>query len=68
MIQNDNELKVTRDRISYFLDLLTRLRASSRPEELKLVSSGYRIEVERMQQEALDYLTQPTVTTKVKAG
>ena len=49
MIQNDQELKVTRDRISYLFDLLARLRASCRPEELGLVSGGYRAEVERMQ-------------------
>ncbi len=65
MIQNDEELKVMRDRISYFIDLLTRLRVSSRPEELPLVSGGYRAEVERMQREMLDYLTQPATA---KAG
>jgi hypothetical protein len=59
MIQNDQELKVTRERISYLLDLLARLRVSCRPEELALVSGGYRAEVERMQREVLDYLTQP---------
>jgi hypothetical protein len=57
MIQNDQELTVTRERIAYFLDLLERLRKSSRPEELPLVTSGYRAEVERMQREMLDYLT-----------
>lgn len=67
MIQNEQELAVTRDRISYFLDLLARLRVSSRPEELPLVTSGYRAEVERMQREMLDYLTQPAKTT-AKAG
>ena len=67
MIQNDQELAVTRERISYFLDLLARLRVSSRPEELPLVTSGYRAEVERMQREMLDYLTQPAQTT-AKAG
>jgi hypothetical protein len=60
MIDNDNDLAVTRQRISYFLDLLARLRVSSRPEELALVSGGYRAEVERMQREMLDYLTQPS--------
>ena len=59
MIQNDRELAVTRERIAYFLDLLARLRTGSRPEELALVTSGYRAEVERMQREMLDYLTQP---------
>jgi hypothetical protein len=59
MIHNDQELAVTRERISYFLDLLARLRVGSRPEELALVSGGYRAEVERMQRDVLDYLTQP---------
>jgi hypothetical protein len=67
MIQNDQELTVTRERISYFLDLLARLRVSSRPEELSLITSGYRAEVERMQREMLDYLTQPA-TPPAKAG
>ena len=60
MIQNDQELKVTRERVTYLLDLLARLRLSSRPEELALVTGGYRAEVERMQREVLDYLTGPT--------
>jgi hypothetical protein len=59
MIQNDQELKVTRERITYLVDLLARLRVSSRPEELVLVTGGYRAEVERMQREVLDYLTAP---------
>lgn len=68
MIQNDQELQVTRERITYLLDLLLRLRVTSRPEELALVSGGYRAEVERMQGEVLDYLTQPASQTKAKAG
>jgi hypothetical protein len=67
MIKNDQELQVMRDRIAYLLDLLSRLRVSSRPEELPLVSGGYRAEVERMQREVLDYLTQPQPQT-AKAG
>ncbi len=65
MIASDQELKITRERVSYLIDLLARLRVSSRPEELALVSSGYRAEVERMQREVLDYLTQPSTA---KAG
>jgi hypothetical protein len=68
MIQSDQELKVTRERVSYLLDLLTRLRASSRPDELALVSGGYRAEVERMQREVLDYLTQTATRPTAKAG
>ncbi|HEX5270815.1 MAG TPA: hypothetical protein VFW33_10025 [Gemmataceae bacterium] len=67
MIQNDQELTVTKERVSYFLDLLARLRVSSRPEELALVSSGYQAEVERMQREMLDYLTRPAELA-AKAG
>jgi hypothetical protein len=53
VIQNDQELKVTNERISYLLELLARLLFSSRPEELPVVSAGYRAEVERMQREVL---------------
>lgn len=68
MIQNDQELKVARDRVTYLLDLLTRLRMNSRPEELALVSSGYRDEVERMQREVIEYLTRPAISPTAKAG
>ncbi|HEV8059888.1 MAG TPA: hypothetical protein VGP68_08445 [Gemmataceae bacterium] len=68
MIHSDQELKVTLERVSYLLDLLARLRISSRPEELALVAGGYRAEVERMQREVLDYLTQPATQATVKAG
>ena len=68
MIQSDQELKVTQERVSYLLGLLARLRVSSRPEELVLVSGGFRAEVERMQREVLDYLTQPATQTSAKAG
>lgn len=67
MIQYDQELAVTRERIAYFLNLLARLRIGSRSEELPLVSSGYLAEVERMQRGVLEYLTQPAVVT-AKAG
>ena len=57
MIKNDKELKVTQDRIAYFEKLLAQLRLSASPEEFPAVASGYRTEVEVMQQEVLDYLT-----------
>jgi hypothetical protein len=68
MIQNDQELRVTRERITYLADLLARLRHSSRPEEVSLVSGAYRADVNRMQREILDYLTQPARTTTVDAA
>jgi hypothetical protein len=68
MIRNDHELAVTRERIAYFLQLLTQLRVTSRPEEFPLVAGGYRAEVERMQQEELDYLTRHASQPPAKAG
>jgi hypothetical protein len=56
MIQNDQELIVTRERVSYLLNLLGRVQVGTRPEETALVSGGYRAEVERMQREMHDYL------------
>ena len=57
MIHNDQELKVTQERIAYFERLLAQLRVTAQPHEFPAVASGYRTEVERMQQEVLDYLT-----------
>jgi hypothetical protein len=68
MIRDDRELAVTQDRIAYFLRLLGKLRVSSQPEEFPLVAGGYRAEVEKMQQEVLDYLTQHASQTAAKAG
>jgi hypothetical protein len=67
MIENDRELAVTQERVAYFLRLLAQLRVSSRPDEFPLVAGGYRAEVERMQQEILDYLTRHASET-AKAG
>jgi hypothetical protein len=64
MIQNDTELAVTQERVSYFLDLLKRLRTGARLEEFALVAGGYRAEVERMQRDVLDYLTLPAGAAK----
>jgi hypothetical protein len=57
MIHNDRELQATQDRISYFQQLLAQLRVTSDPDEFPMVASGYRAEMEKMQQEVLDYLT-----------
>jgi hypothetical protein len=57
LIQNDQELEGTQDRIAYFQRLLAQLRVTATPEEFPFVASGYRAEIERMQAEVLDYLT-----------
>lgn len=58
MIYDDKELKTSQQRIAYFQDLLLQLRVKATPEEFSLVSSGYRAEIEKMQAEVLEYLTQ----------
>ena len=56
MIGNDAELKIMRERVVALEQLLQTLRPTARPEEWVVLSSGYRLEIERMQGEILDYL------------
>ncbi|MBI3972719.1 MAG: hypothetical protein HY332_15695 [Chloroflexi bacterium] len=57
MIRDDQELRVTQQRIASFEGLLAQLRVTARPDEFPAVAGGYRFEIERMQAEVLDYLT-----------
>lgn len=56
MIRTDVELAVMRDRVARLEKLLETLRVSARLDEWPALSSGYRLEIERMQGEILDYL------------
>jgi hypothetical protein len=56
MIRNDQELATTQARIAEFQRLLAQLRVTARPEEFNAVTSGYLHELERMQDEVLEYL------------
>lgn len=58
MIRNDHELAVMRERVTSMEKVLEALRKTARPEEWPALSSGYRLEIERMQGEILDYLVQ----------
>lgn len=58
MIENARELAVTRERLAKLEHVLEALRDTARPEEWPALSSGYRLEIERMQGEVLDYLAQ----------
>lgn len=65
MIKNDAELNAMRERVAALEKLLQTLRSSARPAEWTTLSSGYRLEIERMQGEILDYLVHgapPTVS------
>ena len=58
MILNDQDLAVMRERVAKIEHLLETLRKTARQEEWPALSSGYRLEIERMQGEILDYLVQ----------
>jgi len=59
MITNEQELQVTLERIAKFQQWLLQIRKTARPEEFEAVTGGYRLEIERMQAEVLDYLLRP---------
>ena len=59
MITNEQELTATQERIAKFQGWLKQLRQTARPEEFEAVASGYRLEIERMQAEEMDYLLHP---------
>ena len=59
MITNDQELQVTQERIAHFQRWLVQIRQTARPEEFEAVTSGYRLEIEKMQAEVLEYLLRP---------
>jgi hypothetical protein len=56
MINNDQEMMVTQERIIQFQRLLAQLRVTATAEEFSLVSSGYRAEIIKMQDKILEYL------------
>ena len=58
MIRNDQEVMVARKRVAQLERLLESLQKTARPEEWPAMSSGYRLEIERMQGEILDYLVE----------
>lgn len=58
MIRNAQELAATRERRKKIEHTLEALRETARSEEWPALSSGYRLEIERMQGEILDYLVQ----------
>jgi len=59
MITNEQELRATQDRITQFQRWLVEVRRTARPEEFDAVASGYRLEIERMQAEVMEYLLHP---------
>lgn len=56
---NARELKATHERIAQFQRWLVQMRQTARPEEFEALASGYRLEIERMQAEVMEYLLHP---------
>ena len=59
MMKSEQELEATHDRIEQFQHWLMQMRRTARPEEFEAVASGYRLEIERMQAEVMEYLLHP---------
>ncbi len=59
MIASDREFEVMQERIAQFQRWLMTVRQPARPEEFEALTSGYRLEIERMQAEVLEYLLRP---------
>jgi hypothetical protein len=58
MIKNDQELRVTLERIGRFQAQLAHLRqVETNPENYRAAASGYLAEVDRMQLEVREYLS-----------
>ena len=67
MIQNDEELMTTLGRIARFQMWLMDMRKRTPPQEFMAMSSGYCLEIERMQGEVLDYLLSPAIALPPKS-
>ena len=56
MIQTDQELKATQERIAYFEGLVAQFRVTTAPKEFKLMAGGFLDEIEKMHAEVMEYL------------
>lgn len=56
MIQNDDELKCTQERIAWFEGLVAQFRVSVEPETFPAMAEGYLAEIEKMHAEVIEYL------------
>ena len=66
MINNENELRVAQRRVKPFHSWLLQFRQTCRPVEFEALASGYRLEIERMRAQILDYLLRPAQAPPAK--
>lgn len=67
MIRNQQELEASQERIAKFQSWLLDMRQTTSPKEFVLMSSGYRLDIEKMQAEVLEYLLSPALATSEAA-
>jgi hypothetical protein len=68
MINDDQELDATLERIRFFQGQLAHLRKTeTNPANYRLSSSGFLAEIDRMQLEVREYLSRPPVPMKSSA-
>ena len=69
MIQNNDELEATKERIRYFQDQVERLRlVETNPHNYRSSASGYLAEIDRMNLEVREYLSVPPSEMKDQAA
>jgi hypothetical protein len=56
MIHNDQELRATQARMTYFVGLVAQLRVTTSPTEFELMASGYLAEIDKMHTAVMGYL------------
>ncbi|MBC7932044.1 MAG: hypothetical protein H7Z38_15915 [Rubrivivax sp.] len=57
MIQNDQELEGTQERIAFFCRLVANMRKVEPPESFRLMASSYIAQIEKMNAEVIEYLS-----------
>ena len=69
MIQNDQQLKATQERVVYFEGLVAQFRVTTSPAEFELMAGSYLSEIEKMNAEILEYLKRhPSQVTPAEAA
>jgi hypothetical protein len=57
MIQNDQELACTQERIAFFCRLVANMRKVESPDNFRLYANSYLAEIEKMNAEVVEYLS-----------
>jgi hypothetical protein len=68
MITNDDELQATQERIAFFYKTLANMRLKATPEEYRLYSNSYLIEIDKMHSEVIGYLKKHPSETPAEAA